>query len=219
MGLFQSSQFAVGVAELSQLPQMSAAEAAFAGRSNSGKSSAINALLNRKKLAFVSRTPGRTQQINFFDLGNQLYLVDLPGYGYAKVSKPEQARWEGLLPTYLQSRNALRGLVLIMDIRHPLTELDALLLDLFAPTGKPVHVLLTKADKLTRGAALSTLRNVEEGLKGYPGSATCQLFSSRSKLGVDSARLTVEGWLRRIPQSTRELEKKKPPAKGEQNRG
>lgn len=219
MGLFRSAQFAAGVAELSQLPRTSAAEVAFAGRSNAGKSSAINALLNRKRLAFVSRTPGRTQQINFFDLGNQLYLVDLPGYGYARVSKPAQARWEALLPTYLRERSALRGLILIMDIRHPLTELDVALLDLFAPTGKPVHVLLTKADKLRGGAALATLRVVEQTLRRHASALSCQLFSSRSRLGVESAQATLEGWLRGVPQPIHGLEKKKPPVKGEQNRG
>jgi GTP-binding protein len=217
MGLFQRARFVAGAAELSQLPGTSLAEVAFAGRSNAGKSSAINALLNRKRLAFVSRTPGRTQQVNYFDLGDQRYLVDLPGYGYAKVCKSEQARWEGLLPTYLQTRAALRGLVLIMDIRHPLTELDALLLGVFAPTGKPVHVLLTKADKLSRGAAVATLHEVEEALARGFACATCQLFSSLSKQGVEGARTTLEGWLRGLPQST--PQKKKPPAKGEQNRG
>lgn len=203
MGLFQRAQFVAGAAELSQLPRRSSAEVAFAGRSNAGKSSAINALLNRKRLAFVSRTPGRTQQINYFDLGDQRYLVDLPGYGYAKVSKSGQARWEGLLPAYLQSREALCGLVLIMDIRHPLTELDKLLLGIFAPTAKPVHVLLTKADKLSRGAALSTLQKVEHALCAGFTFATCQLFSSVSKEGVAGARNTLEGWLRGKPQPTR----------------
>jgi GTP-binding protein len=200
MDLFQRAQFVAGAAELSQLPRESAAEVAFAGRSNAGKSSAINTLLNRKRLAFVSRTPGRTQQVNYFDLGDQRYLVDLPGYGYAKVSKTEQSRWENLLPTYLQTRAALRGLVLIMDIRHPLTELDTRLLEIFAPTAKPVHVLLTKADKLSRGAALATLRKVEEALPKRIAFATCQLFSSLSKEGVKGARAALETWLRSSPQ-------------------
>lgn len=203
MGLFHCARFVAGAAELSQLPSESSAEVAFAGRSNAGKSSAINALLNRKRLAFVSRTPGRTQQVNYFDLGEQRYLVDLPGYGYAKVSKSEQARWEGLLPTYLQSREALCGLVLIMDIRHPFTELDELLLGVFAPTAKPVHVLLTKADKLSRGAALGTLHKVEHALAGRFACASCQLFSSVSKQGVAEARSTLEGWLRGRAQPTR----------------
>jgi GTP-binding protein len=196
MGLFHSARFSAGAAELADLPRSSFAEIAFAGRSNSGKSSAINALLNRKKLAFVSKTPGRTQQLNYFDLGEERYLVDLPGYGYAKVAKTEQARWEGLLPTYLQTRRALRGLVLIMDIRHPLSELDTLLLDLFAPTRKPVHVLLTKADKLSRGAALASLKKIEQALGSGITLATCQLFSSVSKQGVSDARVTLERWLR-----------------------
>jgi GTP-binding protein len=217
MGLFQSARFVAGASELSQLPRTSAAEVAFAGRSNAGKSSAINALLNRKKLAFVSRTPGRTQQVNYFDLGDERYLVDLPGYGYAKVAKSEQAHWESLLPAYLRHREALRGLVLIMDIRHPLTALDALLLRTFAPTAKPVHVLLTKADKLSRGAAVATLGKVESALAGRFAFASCQLFSSVSKEGVEDARNTLGGWLRGHPATNRE--KKKPPVKGEQNRG
>jgi GTP-binding protein len=195
MGLFQEARFAGGAAELSQLPRTSIAEVAFAGRSNAGKSSAINALLNRKRLAFVSRTPGRTQQVNFFDLGDRRYLVDLPGYGYAKVSRAEQADWEGLLPTYLRRREALRGLVLMMDVRNPLRRLDLMLLGMVASAGKPVLVLLTKADKLSRGAALSTLRQVEQELKDHRGYATCQLFSSLTKQGVDNARAVVEGWL------------------------
>jgi len=196
MGLFQRARFFAGAATLSALPRASAAEIAFAGRSNSGKSSAINALLNRKRLAFVSKTPGRTQQLNFFDLGEGRYLVDLPGYGYAKASKGEQAQWETFLPTYLRSREVLRGLVLIMDIRHPFTELDALLMGLFAPTGKPVHVLLTKADKLSRSAALAALREVERALTSGAAFASCQLFSSVSKEGVDDARSSLEKWLR-----------------------
>lgn len=216
MGLFQGARFVAGAAELSQLPRSSVAEVAFAGRSNAGKSSAINALLNRKRLAFVSGTPGRTQQVNFFDLGDQRYLVDLPGYGYAKVSRAARARWEALLPAYLQTREPLRGLVLIMDVRQPLTNLDRTLLEMFAPRAKPVHVLLTKADKVSRGAALATLREVQAAFADGFDSATCQLFSSLSKQGVDRARETLEGWLQK-PQPT--LRKEKPPAKGEQNRG
>lgn len=207
MGLFQGARFVAGAAELSQLPRASVAEVAFAGRSNAGKSSAINALLNRKRLAFVSRTPGRTQQVNFFDLGDQRYLVDLPGYGYAKVSREAQARWEGLLPAYLQTRDPLRGLMLIMDVRQPLTNLDRVLLEMFAPREKPVHVLLTKTDKLSRGAALATLDEVERALTNRFAFATCQLFSSLSREGVETARTTLEGWLRTLPQPTRGKEK------------
>jgi GTP-binding protein len=196
MSLFQHARFVAGAVELAQLPRTSRAEVAFAGRSNAGKSSAINALLNRKKLAFVSKTPGRTQQLNYFDLGDDRYLVDLPGYGYARVSKPEQARWERLLPTYLQTREALRGLVSIMDIRHPITHLDELLIGVFAPTTKPIHALLTKSDKLSRGAAHAALLAVQSKLQSRFPFATCQLFSSLSREGVDEAKAVIEGWLR-----------------------
>lgn len=152
-------------------------------------------MLQRKGLAFVSKTPGRTQQINYFDLGDHRYLVDLPGYGYARVSKAEQARWEQLLPTYLQTRLALRGLILIMDIRHPLTPLDALLLEVFAPTGKPIHVLMTKSDKLSRTAARSTWLRVQSELSSRPTAVTCQLFSSSAMDGVEEARMVIADWL------------------------
>jgi GTP-binding protein len=161
---------------------------AFAGRSNAGKSSAINALTNRRRLAFVSKTPGRTQQINYFALGEDRYLVDLPGYGFAKVPLAVQGLWERLLSAYLRTRAALRGLVVIMDVRHPLTPLDRQLLDWFAPTGKPVLVLLTKADKLTRQQAVAQLEAVRKALN------ECEviLFSSVSGLGVEAARGFVE---------------------------
>jgi GTP-binding protein len=214
MTLFQHARFAAGAAELAQLPQTSRAEVAFAGRSNAGKSSAINAILNRKKLAFVSKTPGRTQQLNYFDLGSDRYLVDLPGYGYAKVSKAEQSRWENLLPTYLQTRDALRGLVVIMDVRHPFTALDELLFDNFALTTKPIHVLLTKADKLSHGAAKLSLRKVESGLTSRFAIATCQLFSSVSGDGVREARGVLEAWLSAVG-VPRPNGQKKPPVKGE----
>ena len=214
MSLFQHARFVAGAAEFSQLPDGSRAEVAFAGRSNAGKSSAINVLLNRKKLAFVSKTPGRTRQLNYFDLGDRLYLVDLPGYGYARVSKTEQAKWEHLLPTYLQTRQTLRGLVIIMDIRHPLTALDELLLECFAPTLKPIHVLLTKADKLSRSAAQESLRTVESRLGSRFSLVSCQLFSSVSRDGVDRARTTIGSWLTdaRWEQPSGQ---KKPPVKGE----
>ena len=214
MTLFRRARFAAGAAEFSQLPPGSRAEVAFAGRSNAGKSSAINALLSRRKLAFVSKTPGRTQQLNYFDLGDDRYLVDLPGYGYAKVSKVEQSRWESLLPTYLQTRRALRGLVIIMDIRHPLTALDELLLESFALTGKPMHVLLTKADKLSRGASQVLLREVESRLMSRFALVSCQLFSSVSRAGVHEARAILEDWLSEIT-AARPTGQKKPPVKGE----
>ena len=182
------ARFVMGAAELGQLPPDQGWEVAFAGRSNAGKSSAINALTNRRRLAFVSKTPGRTQQINYFALAGDRYLVDLPGYGFAKVPLALQSRWDRLLSGYLQSRASLRGLVVIMDVRHPLTPLDQQLLDWFSPTGKPVLVLLTKADKLTRQQAAAQLRSVSNALN----ECEVVLFSSVSGLGVEEARRFVE---------------------------
>ena len=167
--VLQTVSFVLSVGELQQLPPDSGAEVAFAGRSNAGKSSAINAICGRHKLAFVSRTPGRTQLINYFRLGGSAHLVDLPGYGYARVPAAVRAGWEQLLGGYLQTRRALRGLFLVMDIRHPLTPLDRQMLDWLAPTGAPVQVLLTKADKLTRQAAQRQLADTVAALaRLYP---------------------------------------------------
>ena len=184
----QSASFLLSVGELDQLPPDRGVEVAVAGRSNAGKSSAINAICNRRKLAFVSRTPGRTQLINFFDLGGGRRLVDLPGYGYAKVPAAVRERWEALLGAYLRTRHALRGLVLVMDARHPLTALDRRMLDWFAVTERPVHVLMTKADKLSRQAAQRQRIETEEALaRVYPG-VSVQLFSSTTSSGLDEAR-------------------------------
>lgn len=194
MALFQHAQFFISAHDLRDLPLPGGMEVAFAGRSNSGKSSAINTLTNRTRLAFVSKTPGRTQLINFFSLGSERYLVDLPGYGYAAVPEKIRLHWRTVLSTYLQTRSSLRGLVLIMDVRHPLTELDRQMLAWFQPTGKPVHVLLTKSDKLNRQRALATLRAVEKELAGiYPG-ATAQLFSSPKHQGMKEAERAIGGW-------------------------
>jgi GTP-binding protein len=188
MSLLARAQFLMGVAKLDQLPPDHGWEVAFAGRSNAGKSSALNALTGRRRLAFVSKTPGRTQQINYFGLDGDRYLVDLPGYGFAKVPLEVQSQWGRLLSAYLRTRAALRGLVVIMDVRHPLTPLDAQLLDWFAPTGKPVLVLLTKADKLTRQHAATQLQAVRNLLNQYE----VMLFSSVSGAGVEEARRFVE---------------------------
>src|SRR4030066_134517 len=148
-------------------PRARGPEIAFAGRSNAGKSSAINTLVDHNRLAFVSKTPGRTQQINFFSLPGGAFLVDLPGYGYAKVQRELRAHWEQLLSTYLQTRGSLFGMVLIMDTRHPLTPLDGQMLNWFASTGKPVHVLLSKSDKLSRQEGQKTLGAVRASLREY----------------------------------------------------
>ena len=187
------AQFHTSVAQLRDLPP-SLAEVAFAGRSNAGKSSAINLLTRKNRLAFTSKTPGRTQLINFFELAADTFLVDLPGYGYAKVPPAIKAKWETLLSRYLQERAPLVGLVLIMDARHPLTALDWQMLEWFTPTGKPVHILLSKADKLSNSEKALTLRRVRQELADHAG-VTVQLFSSLSRLGAEEAAALIEGWL------------------------
>ncbi len=191
MSLFSHLEFRYAVHQLADMPPDQGAEVAFAGRSNAGKSTAINALANRRKLAFVSKTPGRTQAINFFDMGKQCSLVDLPGYGYAKVPRAEQARWDELISTYISTRNSLILLVIIVDIRRGLTVLDRQLLNWLAPTGKPVHILLTKADKLTRQQATEVLHRTEAELARQPGEAAAQIFSGTGKTGVKQAQAAI----------------------------
>ncbi|MCB1932476.1 MAG: YihA family ribosome biogenesis GTP-binding protein [Candidatus Accumulibacter sp.] len=195
MPLFQKAAFSKTVADLRDLPSDSLCEVAFAGRSNAGKSSAINTLANHTRLAFVSKTPGRTQHLNYFALEPGKYFVDLPGYGFAKAPEEIRSQWEGLLAPYLRHREALCGLVLIMDSRHPLTELDLQMFGWFAPTGKPIHVLLTKADKLTRQQQALALREVQAALAELGGNYTLQMFSSLQKSGVQEAELVLGGWL------------------------
>jgi len=197
MSRFQNATFYTSVNDTKDLPQHLGIEVAFAGRSNAGKSSAINTLTNRNRLAFVSKTPGRTQQINFFKLDTEQFLVDLPGYGYAKVPSSIRRHWEKLLSDYLQTRESLRGLVLIMDIRHPLKSLDIQMLDWFAPTGKAIHILLTKADKLSKQQANITLKDVSLYLNSstYP-QCSVQLFSSLEATGIEDASIVINGWLK-----------------------
>jgi GTP-binding protein len=203
--LLHQSRFFTTVNHLRDLPGTPQPEVAFAGRSNAGKSTAINVLCNQKRLAFASKTPGRTQHINYFSVGPvdepAGYLVDLPGYGYAEVPGAAKAHWEALLSRYLQSRSQLRGMVLMMDARRPLTELDRLMIEWFAPTGKPIHTLLTKCDKLTRQESVNALRDARKGLAeyrdaGYQGELTAQLFSALKRTGLDEAHALVEGWIR-----------------------
>jgi len=194
MGLFSKAAFYTTVNHFRDLPLHGGQEVAFAGRSNAGKSSAINTLANHTRLAFTSKTPGRTQHINYFSLGENRFLVDLPGYGYAKVPPDVRAHWEGLLSKYLQTREALCGLVVIMDARHPLKELDEQMLGWFAPTGKPVHILLTKADKLSRQQATQTLNHVRLHLAQHYPHCSAQLFSSLKKSGLEEAETVIGGW-------------------------
>jgi GTP-binding protein len=194
MSLFQKLTFVLSAHHLRDLPPPQGREIAFAGRSNAGKSSAINALAGRRRLAFVSKTPGRTQQINFFRL-NGAFLVDLPGYGYAKVPQAIRAHWAKVLPAYLSERPSLHGLVLIMDARHPMTDLDRAMLEWFEPTGRPAHVLLSKSDKLARGEAKRTLAAIAKQLHAIAPNYSAQLFSSLSLAGVPEARAVLSGWI------------------------
>jgi GTP-binding protein len=194
MGLFSQATFFTTVNHMKDLPLHGGKEVAFVGRSNAGKSSAINTLANHTRLAFTSKTPGRTQHLNYFSLGDSKFLVDLPGYGYAKVPPDVQQHWEALLSQYLQTREALCGLVVIMDSRHPLTPLDEQMLDWFSETGKPVHVLLTKSDKLSRQQATQTLREVKAYLTEHFPFCTAQLFSSLKKQGIEEAEAVIAGW-------------------------
>ncbi len=195
MSLFANAVFAISAEKLSDLPAPSGAEIVFAGRSNAGKSSAINTLVGMTRLAFVSKTPGRTQLINFFRLRNGAFLVDLPGYGYADVPEKVRRHWQSVLAAYLAQRSIICGLVLIMDARRPLTELDRQMLEWFGPTGKPIHILLTKADKLTRTEAAKVLQATRSELTPWADQVSVQLFSSLKKTGADQAEKIIGGWL------------------------
>lgn len=192
---FRQAQFLTSANKINQLPPDEGAEVAFAGRSNAGKSTALNAITDNKGLAKTSKTPGRTQLINFFALNETHHLVDLPGYGYAKVPKAIKQHWQKVLSTYLQQRKCLRGLVLMMDVRHPLKEYDLQMLEWCRHTDMPVHILLTKADKLKRGAASSSLQKVKKALKQEYPEATVQLFSAPAKQGLEDARRKLESWM------------------------
>ena len=181
-----------------QLPPDIGFEVAFAGRSNAGKSSALNAICQQNALARVSKTPGRTQQLVFFQVEPHAdrHLVDLPGYGYAKVPKDLQAHWQDFIASYFESREALRGLVVVMDIRHPLRDYDRQMLGYAVSRGLPAHALLTKADKLGRGGAANALQAVRKELKAeYGEGVSVQTFSALKKSGVDEARAVIQGWL------------------------
>lgn len=179
---FRSATYVLAAHHLRQLPADVGIEVAIAGRSNAGKSSALNALTGQKSLARTSKTPGRTQQIVIFDIGPGLRLADLPGYGYAKVPRSLQEHWQEVMQVYFESRNSLRGVVLVVDIRHPMKPFDQQMLEWCVASKLPCHVLLTKADKLKRGAALSALQKVRNAL---PPGATAQVFSATARQGID----------------------------------
>jgi len=195
MNVFTQARLALSVAELRQLPVDSQAEVAVAGRSNAGKSSAINALTNRRRLAFVARQPGKTRLIQLFQLIPGRFLVDLPGYGYARVGEATKRQWSLLVDSYLRERKVLKGLILIMDVRHPLTPLDRHLLDWFLPRELPVHILLTKADKLSRSQASAALLKFKRVLANEGLGCSAQLFSGQSRTGVEEAQAVVAQWL------------------------
>ena len=195
---FNRAEYLLSAHTPRQLPLDDGAEVAFAGRSNAGKSSALNAICQRNALARVSKTPGRTQQLVYFSLPPHegRYFVDLPGYGYAKVPKDLQAHWQAFLDGYFGSRMALRGLVVVMDIRHPLKDYDRQMIGYAMQRGLPAHALLTKADKLGRGQQAQAVHAVRRELAAAgAGQVGVQAFSSESKQGVDEARAVVSGWL------------------------
>ena len=209
MSKLWQARFFTTVNQLRDLPKTQVPEIAFAGRSNAGKSTAINILTNQKGLAFASKTPGRTQHINFFSIGGahvamhrkdptkvdeiEGLLVDLPGYGYAEVSGDAKLHWQRLLGDYVQRREQLAALILIMDSRRPFTELDIQMLEWFAPTGKPIHCILTKVDKLNRNESVNALRQAQQVLDSYVDEEgngfpfTVQLFSALKRIGIEEA--------------------------------
>ncbi len=193
MSTYSHVRFLTSAAEAHQLTADTGREVAFAGRSNSGKSTAINAITARSGLARVSRTPGRTQLINFFEIGPGRRLVDLPGYGYAKVPERVRAQWLGLLQHYFNVRESLVGLVLIVDSRRGLGEQDVAMLEWVLARGREAHVLLTKADKLNRQDASRVLRGTADACAD--SAVTSQLFSSHSKQGIEEARKVMDRWL------------------------
>ncbi len=192
---YRQARFLTSAARLHQCPPDEGFEVAFAGRSNAGKSSAINAICDHKGLTKVSKTPGRTQLINFFELDEQRRLVDLPGYGYAKVSVKVKKAWQESLAEYLEKRRCLKGLILLMDVRHPLKDFDLQMLEWAGRMELPVHVLLTKADKLKHGPASASLLKVKKALKAMDGRFSAQLFSSLKRTGIDEVHRILDNWL------------------------
>lgn len=199
---YRRAEFLISAPTLAECPEDSGAEVAFAGRSNAGKSSAINALTGNGKLARTSKTPGRTQLINFFSLSEQQRLVDLPGYGYAKVARSMKDEWQRHLAFYLEQRRCLKGLVLLMDIRQPLKEFDLHMLTWAVNAGLPAHILLTKADKLKNGPANNTRFAVEKELKELEldNNVTVQIFSAPKRKGLDKLEARLNQWLTLAPE-------------------
>jgi len=191
---FTESQFLTSAATFSDCPANSLAEVAFAGRSNAGKSSAINSICNQSRLARTSKTPGRTQLLNFFTIESNKYLVDLPGYGFAKVPLKVKDQWQRELEQYLRQRGSLSGLILLSDIRHPLKEFDRMMVDWAVHSNLPLHLLLTKADKLKKGAAQNALLKVQKEFETLT-DVSAQLFSSLKNKGIEEVRQRISNWL------------------------
>jgi len=192
--LYHKAKFVNSAPRLQDAPPDEGMEIAFAGRSNAGKSSAINTLVQQNALARVSKTPGRTQLLNFFTIDERRKLVDLPGYGYAKVPERIKREWQQMMENYLKHRKALCGIVLVMDIRHPLTEFDWQMVDWCEHAKLPLHILLTKADKLKFGAAKNTLLQVQKELSRAEIVVSLQLFSALNKTGIDDIHQVLDDW-------------------------
>ncbi|MDO9270404.1 MAG: ribosome biogenesis GTP-binding protein YihA/YsxC [Methylobacter sp.] len=190
--VYHQAKFINSSPHLSNTPPDQGLEVAFAGRSNAGKSSAINTLTRQNGLARISKTPGRTQMLNFFEINERQRFVDLPGYGYAKVPLEVKKKWHELMETYLTSRKSLCAIILVMDVRHPLTEFDWQMIEWCEHTGLPLHILLTKADKLNYGAAKNTLLQVQKELKDASFPVTLQLFSALKKTGIDEVHFALD---------------------------
>jgi GTP-binding protein len=193
------THFVMSAPDIRHLPSDEGIEVAFAGRSNAGKSSALNTLTQQKSLARISKTPGRTQLINLFEVEPGIRLVDLPGYGYAQVPEEMKRKWQRALGEYLQMRNSLKGLVVLMDIRHPLKDLDRQMISWAVAVGTPVMLLLTKSDKLSSGARQAQIKMVRETVKEFMGDIQVESFSSLKKLGVDKLTDKLNTWFSEIP--------------------
>lgn len=194
MSQYKKATFLLSVAEVKQLPPDEGIEVAIVGRSNAGKSSVLNCITQNKKLARVSKTPGRTQQINVFVIDEDRRLMDLPGYGFAKAPIAEQRKWEKTINNYFDQRECLKGLVIVMDIRHPFRDMDMQMLDFCQHHELKVHILLNKADKLSKGAAKAVLLDAEPVLASYGDLATIQLFSAHKNAGVKDLQSILNNW-------------------------
>jgi len=192
---YQQTRFLLGTPDQRRAPPDTGAEVAFAGRSNAGKSSALNVITGQRSLARTSKAPGRTREINFFVVRDDLRLVDLPGYGYAKVSRSIKDQWQRNISRYLENRRSLCGVILLMDVRHPLKEFDQQVLGWCHAAGLQTHVLLTKSDKLKRGPAKSALLQVRKQLTALHPDATVQLFSAHTRAGREEVQQILDSWL------------------------